>query len=226
MQELVYGSPTQQFIYIKDEKKIVSLVCPEFAITMPSEDCESVGAFHLSNESHTVDRNKWSFDGKGIIESLKCPQKYITIHGILGRQSRMSSFLSDQLVEVGSLPKKVPENANISSDATSYTNSPSHEQAGYSYKNYTNATEHAETVYSNETCAQTAYENVPHSQKVWDPSKPPSVGSAIILADFDPSRYQKWEQIHQVYDLLCMKFSFPILLMVITFLFCISFSIL
>ena len=37
-----------------------------------------------------------------------------------------------------------------------------------------------------------------YSSLEWDPSKPPSVGSPIVLSESNSERYQKWEKMHQV----------------------------
>eukprot|EP00956_Cyclotella_meneghiniana_P043332 scaffold264905_cov142-Cyclotella_meneghiniana.AAC.1 len=84
MQDLAYGSPNQKFIYIEDNNKIVSLMCPNFAVTIPDGDCSTEGGLHLSNDSYNDNRNKWSFDDNDLIQSLECENKYITIHGASG----------------------------------------------------------------------------------------------------------------------------------------------
>ena len=105
MQELVYGSPNQQFIYIENESKIVSLMCPDFAITVPYGDCSTSDGLHLSSDNHNDNRNKWSIDDD-VIQSLKCPNKYITIYGALSGRSRTTSYSSNHLIREGSIDER------------------------------------------------------------------------------------------------------------------------
>ena len=107
MQELVYGSLNQQFMYLENENKIVSLNCPNFAITVPNGNCSTTKGLYLSNDSYDDDRNKWSFDGEGI-QSLKCREKYITIDGALSGKSRAVSFSSNQFVREVSINGPFP----------------------------------------------------------------------------------------------------------------------
>jgi hypothetical protein len=89
MQDLVYGSPNQQFIYSEADKKIVSLKCPEYAITIPNDDCETTESLLMSSKQDVGDRNKWLFDDKEVIQSVQCPTKFITIHGASSGGARL-----------------------------------------------------------------------------------------------------------------------------------------
>ena len=88
IQELVYGSINQQFMYIENENTIVSLMCPDYAITIPDGDCSSVEGLYLSSESYSDNRNKFLFNGNDVIQSLECEDKFITISGTSGGQAR------------------------------------------------------------------------------------------------------------------------------------------
>jgi len=99
-QELAYGSANQQFIYVEDENKIVSLMCPDFAITIPDGDCATLEGLYLSSGSYSDNRNKWDFtyfDGNDIIQSLECQDKFITISGATGGQARNVLLSSEKI---------------------------------------------------------------------------------------------------------------------------------
>eukprot|EP00956_Cyclotella_meneghiniana_P002012 scaffold2243_cov73-Cyclotella_meneghiniana.AAC.18 len=88
VQDLVYGSPNQQFMYMEDENKIVSLLCPEFAITIPDGDCSTLEGLYLSSDSYTDNRTQWVFDSNEVIQSVQCPNNFITIDGDLSGRAR------------------------------------------------------------------------------------------------------------------------------------------
>eukprot|EP00956_Cyclotella_meneghiniana_P003491 scaffold4251_cov37-Cyclotella_meneghiniana.AAC.6 len=88
MQDLKYGSPNQQFIYNKDAQKIFSMKCPNFAITVPNDDCKTTDSLVLSNQD-VGDRSKWLFEDIDVIKSVKCPDKFITIHGASSGGARL-----------------------------------------------------------------------------------------------------------------------------------------
>ena len=173
MQELVYGSPSQQFLYIENESMIVSLNCPNFAITIPNGDCSTADGLYLSNDSYDDDRNKWSVDDD-VIQSLKCPNKYITIYGALSGRARTVSFSSDELIREGS-PSSKP---SASPPQGSLPTSPKKD--------------------ANKTSNTISHTNTTRTTTVWDNAAPPSVGSVIILSDLNAERYQKWAKQHQV----------------------------
>ncbi len=108
LQELAYGSPKQQFMYDKGTRKIVSLMCPDYAIEIPSDDCGATGGLHLSNVDQTDGRNRWSFvDGDSVIESVKCSGKYITLGGASnGGVRRMTTLPAAQFAS--GLPSAQP----------------------------------------------------------------------------------------------------------------------
>ena len=92
----------QQFIYVEEENKIVSLMCPDFAITIPDGDCATLEGLYLSSESYSDNRNKWDFtyfDGNYIIQSLECQDKFITISGASGGQARTVLSSSEKFSE-------------------------------------------------------------------------------------------------------------------------------
>jgi hypothetical protein len=82
VQKLSYGSPNQQFVYNEDDGKIVSVLCPDYAVEVPDADCTSKAVLHLSNEGdHAGDgRNQWSFDREeSAFENTKCKEMFITM---------------------------------------------------------------------------------------------------------------------------------------------------
>ena len=185
MQDLEYGSLNQQFIYIEAGKKIVSVKCPDFAITIPNEDCDTTENLLMSSNQNVGDRNKWLFDDKEIIQSVQCPNKFITINGALSGGARLvtvsNKFLKEETPDstashspmkaVGE-PQETPGNASFGgppkqSDAT---NSPT--------VAYTNKSHEANTI--------------------WDSATPPSVGSTVTLSELNAERYQKWTKQRQV----------------------------
>ena len=107
MQDVVYGSPKQQFMYIVDEKKIVSLACPRFAITIPNGNCSTTDGLYLSKNGYDDNRNKWSFVGN-VIQSLKCQEKYLTIHGALSGKTRAVSLFSAEWIGEDSIGQAFP----------------------------------------------------------------------------------------------------------------------
>jgi len=123
MQDLEYGSPNQQFIFIEEDKKIVSLMCPEFSITIPSADCDAADGLILSLENNTDDRNKWLFNDNEVIQSVKCPDKYVTIHGASSGGARLvttsKKFLKESPDDTsfGGPPE---QNATTNSPTSSY----------------------------------------------------------------------------------------------------------
>eukprot|EP00956_Cyclotella_meneghiniana_P014940 scaffold22644_cov44-Cyclotella_meneghiniana.AAC.4 len=125
MQDLAYGSPNQQFIYIEDNNKIVSLMCPNFAVTIPDGDCSTEGGLYLSNDTYNDNRNKWSFDDNDQIHSLECENKLITIHGAAGGRTRTASFSSKKLLKESSLPSS-PESNSTNYNSTNYTEASGH----------------------------------------------------------------------------------------------------
>eukprot|EP00956_Cyclotella_meneghiniana_P041795 scaffold240115_cov36-Cyclotella_meneghiniana.AAC.2 len=195
MQDLVYGSPNQQFIYIEADKKIVSVKCPKFAITIPNEDCDTIENLLMSSNQNVGDRNKWLFDvNKEIIQSVQCPNKFITISGALSGGARLvtvsNKFLKEETPDsttshspmkaVGE-PQETPGNTSFGgppkqSDAT---NSPT--------AAYTNKYQEAKTE--------------------WDPATPPSVGSTVTLSELNAERYQKWTKQRQLFHPLMGPFS-------------------
>ena len=91
LQEMVYGSPNQQFIYLEEEQKIVSLLCPTFAIAIPDGDCNSTAGLCLSDSAQSNGMNQWSFnEDTSIIESVMCAGKFITIDGASSGTRRMA----------------------------------------------------------------------------------------------------------------------------------------
>jgi hypothetical protein len=115
MQAMVYGKPNQQFLYLESESKIVSLLCPTFAVTIPDNgNCESTSELRISSESYSDARNRWSFSDDGIIQSLKCTTKFVTINGALSGGARAVYFSADQYVETSGLPAFKNETASTS----------------------------------------------------------------------------------------------------------------
>jgi hypothetical protein len=120
MQAMVYGKPNQQFLYIESESKIVSLLCPTYAVTIPDNgNCETTSGLRLSDESFSDARNQWSFSDDGIIQSLKCTTKFITIDGALSGGARAVSLSTDQYVQTSGLPAFKNDTKSTS---TAYTN--------------------------------------------------------------------------------------------------------
>eukprot|EP00956_Cyclotella_meneghiniana_P022280 scaffold41923_cov33-Cyclotella_meneghiniana.AAC.1 len=122
MQDLKYGSPNQQFIYNKDAQKIVSVICPEFAITLPSSSwsCATTGdGLVLSSNPNDGNKNMWLFeDDKGLIRSVRCPHKFITINGASSGGARLvktSKFLEETLGDTFGEP---PEQQNAADSPT------------------------------------------------------------------------------------------------------------
>ena len=70
MQDLKYGSPNQQFTYSEADKKIVSLKCPNFAITLPNDDCKTSDSLLMSSNQNVNNRNQWLFKDNDVIESV------------------------------------------------------------------------------------------------------------------------------------------------------------
>eukprot|EP00956_Cyclotella_meneghiniana_P025766 scaffold54371_cov51-Cyclotella_meneghiniana.AAC.2 len=185
MQDLVYGNPNQQFVYIEADKKIVSVKCPKFAITIPNEDCDTTENLLMSSNQNVGDRNKWLFDNKEIIQSVQCPNKFITISGALSGGTRLvtvsNKFLKEETPDsttshspmkaVGE-PQETPGNTSFAGppEQKDATKSPT---AAYTKKDQKSGTE-------------------------WEPATPPSVGSTVILSDLNAERYQKWTKQRQV----------------------------
>ena len=120
MQEMLYGSPSQQFIYIETENKIVSLLCPDHAIVVPNSDCSSKDGLYLSSEVQNDDQNKWAFVD-GAIQSVICPNKFITISGALGGRVRAVVSSHEMLLKESSLPESPESSDNETSNTTSFT---------------------------------------------------------------------------------------------------------
>lgn len=125
VQDLVYGSPNQQFMYMEDENKIVSLLCPEFAVTIPDGDCSTLDGLYLSSDSYTDNRTQWSFDSNDVIQSVKCPNNFITIDGASSGRARAVTFSSEKFLGAGSLPTSPTEDEDVTSNTTTYTNATS-----------------------------------------------------------------------------------------------------
>lgn len=119
MQDMVYGSPHQQFIYVEEDARIISLICPDFAISIPEGDCSITSGLHLSSQIHSDDRDKWSIDDSYVIESLKCESKFITINGALSGRARVSTVLSLKESNLPASPE--PYDDNTKSNTTNYT---------------------------------------------------------------------------------------------------------
>ena len=168
MQDLAYGSPNQQFIYIENDQTIVSVKCPQFAITIPSGDCGSTVGLHLSSQNHSDGRNKWTFDTNGNIQSVLCSDKYITIQGASSGRAKLVTMHSSGKTLLENPFGKAPKQEDA-------TNSPT---AAFTEKTPKNSNS--------------------YSSSEWDPTKPPSVGSSILLSELNSERYQKWEKMHQV----------------------------
>jgi hypothetical protein len=74
LQTTVYGRPSQQFTL--EGKKMISVMCPGFEISSPA-NCE--GPLQFLEKSQGIDE-EWQFDpSTHTIQSLNCPNKFITI---------------------------------------------------------------------------------------------------------------------------------------------------
>lgn len=172
MQDLMYGSQNQQFIYRANDNTIVSLICPNHAITVPNGDCASKNGLYLSSMSNVDNRDKWLFIQQGqVIQSLLCKDLFITINNVLGRRAQITADSSQILLNESNLPQSPVENT------TSYTNATNGNKKVVNSTSYTSAT---------------------HTQTNWGSAKPPTVGSQIILSGMNAATYQKWIQQHQV----------------------------
>ena len=100
VQDLEYDSPEQQFVYNKHGQNIVSLVCPEYVIDVPNDDCLSSIKLHLSDDTSSDQRNQWIFDSKNMIQSIKCADMLITTRSASGGGSQAIIVPSNQLVSV------------------------------------------------------------------------------------------------------------------------------
>ncbi len=95
LQEMVYGSPNQQFMYLQEQQKIVGLLCPDYVIEVPNGDCAATAGLHLSNVAQTDGRNQWTFvDNDSVIKSVKCPGMFITINGASSEGVETVKFVS------------------------------------------------------------------------------------------------------------------------------------
>ena len=89
LQESVSGSPNQQFHVVGSSTTVTgengtissvgngtlfSVMCPQLAISVPNDDCESAEELHLSSKGGT-----WQFKSDGTIESIECPGMFIDI---------------------------------------------------------------------------------------------------------------------------------------------------
>ena len=83
IQELSYGSSKQQFIYNEEDRTIVSLMCPDHALEVPSGDCSAHSKLYLSTDTAPREdgRNLWLFDEEGHIQNILCTAMFITIEG-------------------------------------------------------------------------------------------------------------------------------------------------
>ena len=100
VQELVYGSPNQQFVYNADDRKIVSLMCPEYAIEVPNGNCQSTVKLHLSDDTVDDERDQWTFDSENMIRSVKCSDMFITTSGASGGGAQTIIVPANQLASV------------------------------------------------------------------------------------------------------------------------------
>eukprot|EP00956_Cyclotella_meneghiniana_P002464 scaffold2838_cov23-Cyclotella_meneghiniana.AAC.2 len=185
MQDLVYGNPNQQFVYSRVDKKIISVTCPEFALTIPSDDCNTTESILMSSEQNVGNRNKWLFkDDKDVIESINCPEKFITIHG----------------ASSGGARRLVTRSNNFLKERTQTTNSPSHSPKDPigGPPEQEDDTKGPNATYNDEP---------PKGKTEWDPATPPSVGSTVILSDLNAERYQKWTKQRQLLHPLMGPFS-------------------
>eukprot|EP00956_Cyclotella_meneghiniana_P016363 scaffold25814_cov57-Cyclotella_meneghiniana.AAC.3 len=182
MQDLEYGSPNQQFIYDENEKKITSLMCPDFAITISNNsagDCSTTDSLVLSNQNHD-DKNKWLFDNN-IIQSLHCTNLFITISGDIGGRTKMVTLSQQKSSEQSADSSALRVNSNMS---------PSPKEDAEKKSN--------QTSYTEKELSQ---------EKKWEASKPASVGSLIVLSSKNSERYQKWSKQHQLFHPMMGPFS-------------------
>ena len=100
LQELVYGSANQQFVYDQEHKTIVCFMCPEYAIEVPGGNCSSTAELHLSNKVDTSNdgRNQWIFEKENMIRSVNCADMFITINSASGGEARTVVVPTNQLV--------------------------------------------------------------------------------------------------------------------------------
>eukprot|EP00956_Cyclotella_meneghiniana_P044196 scaffold306411_cov139-Cyclotella_meneghiniana.AAC.1 len=129
MQDLMYGSPNQQFVYTEADKQIVSVKCPGLAITIPNEDCKTTDSLLLLSSNQNVgNRNKWLFDDKDVIESVLCRNKFLTINGASSGGARLvtksNKFLKEETQDdtlFGGPPK---QQDNTKSPTAAFTDEP------------------------------------------------------------------------------------------------------
>ena len=123
MQEMEYGSSHQKFIYDEDSKQIFSVMCSNYALAVPDGDCASGNGLVLSSTDYVDKRNEWLFDDViGVIKSVKCKGKFITIDGVLGGRTRTVKSISKAELKESSLPgNPEPYDDEKASKTTNYT---------------------------------------------------------------------------------------------------------
>ena len=90
LQKTVYGSPNQQF-YLDESNKIVSTMCPQFAIGAPTS-CELVSTLKLTS---TSEGGMWQFnsDDQTIESSLNCtPGMFVAIGNVQTNSTRATGY--------------------------------------------------------------------------------------------------------------------------------------
>ena len=191
MQDVVYGSPNQQFLYLKDEKRIVSFMCREYALSIPVDDCSTTTELRLSQMDLSSDRSKWVIDDNGTIRSIGCENKYITINGAEGgRAVKVASLSKTERFLQNSMSGSPENDGNEKSD-----NDKQNSMRGSPKKN------------ANKTSDEATYTDASRDQKTtWDKQASPGAGSNLVISALNIGRFQKWEMEHQVSH--CAMYSF------------------
>jgi hypothetical protein len=210
MEEMVYGRPSQQFIYNKEAQEIFSLMCPGQMFTIPGGGCNSTDPLFLSNETHNDNRNKWSFnEGTNLIESVKCPNKYVTISAGASSSLSKSPSSAPTSILVASSPST---QANVLNSVTSPTPSMSPFDSVIRTKSSKPSTSPTKDNLENapESDAEKSAPTQPPitpidrnttsnpNAKEWEAIMTPSVGFVLVLSDASTNKYQKWAKLNQV----------------------------